>query len=220
MRPHLNLEARFKHFVVLALALAAFGSLFVTGAKAQNSKSTAPTWTITVIANGSKEKPQYSVFPTAGSSQCYNDENPSPTASTLTVCPDDIILWKAQTTSGKYKLYIFHEESYLKDVNGVYSQGFEDVNGQILATVGHDANGSYEHKYYVTVYDKVTKRLYLDDPKIMIGTGSRHALEKQIRQDCKKLHSMPERSKEEDQVAALCDKLDADGQTIQTSPPK
>jgi hypothetical protein len=221
VRHRLKLETSRKLYAVSAVAIAALTMASASTANGQVSpKSTTPNWTITIVATGSNERPHYTVVPAAGSGACDNDENPSPTASILTVCPGDTIEWTAKTTSaGQSKMYLFQEDSYLFDSSGVPAQGFEAVNGIIDAKVDPKATPGDEHKYYVSVYDNVTKRLYVDDPKIMIGTGSKVDLENRIKEECKTLIRLSKRSEHEDEVISGCHEILKDAKTVQ-NPPK
>jgi hypothetical protein len=63
-----------------------------------------------------------------------------------------------------------------------------------VATVNPHATAGEQHKYYVTVYDDPTKRLYVDDPKFIIGGGRRAGrilLEdiETLKQDTEALHA-------------------------------
>lgn len=175
MRQRLKVKTKCNRYVVFAIATAVLAATFASSARGQvSTKQTNPPWIITVVATGSNERPHYTVSPAAGTSLCHHDENTTPTAKVLTVCPGDIIWWVASTKSSQSQMYLYHEESYLFNSNGALAQGFEAVNTvKIQATVDPNATEGDEHKYYVSVYDNVTKRLYVDDPKIMIGTGNR-----------------------------------------------
>jgi hypothetical protein len=208
MRQDLKVKTKCKRYVMFAISTAVLAATFASTAKGQvSTKLTNPPWTITVVATGSNERPHYTVSPPADSGACYDDENTTPTAKILTVCAGDTISWVAKTTSAQPKMYLFHEERYLFDSNSVPAQGFEAVGGLIKAKVDPNATEGDEHKYYVSVYDDVSKRLYVDDPKIMIGTGSRIRLEDQIKQDCRTLTNLPDGSESTKNVIIGCHEI-------------
>lgn len=197
--------------MVFVIALAVLGIIFVSSANAQT------TWKITIVANGSKEKPTYKVSPRADSSDCADDQNPAPTAEILTVCPGDIIVWQSATTepagfATPGRTYIYHEDVFLLDQS---KTTLEALNGKpITATVDPKAVAGEQHKYYVAAYDELQKRLYLDDPKIIIGTGSEDDLVRGIRKDCQKLLSRLKNPDAETQGKQLCEAVDKDVQKL------
>jgi hypothetical protein len=183
---------------VLAFTLAVLSAAFTSVSSAQDMtqptsarSSAAPTWTITIHATGSGQKPYYTVSPPARTGKCADPENPAPTAERLTVCAGDTVQWNV-APNGSDNLILYTEDSCLQDANGA-SQWF-DSKAPIVATVNPHATAGEQHKYYVTVYDDPTKRLYVDDPKFIIGGGRRAGrvlLEdiETLKQDTEALHA-------------------------------
>ncbi len=164
--------------MVFATAVAAFCILSVSSANAQST-----TWTVTVVATGSDAKPEYTVSPTSGGCPNQTTQNPKK----LHVCPGDTVQWVASTTKTQNQMYLFQEEPILLDTSGAPTQGFyvqdtTPVGGKITS----DASLVGWHEYYVGVWDKNAKRLYVDDPKIIIGNGPPLELLEDIRKDCGK----------------------------------
>jgi hypothetical protein len=164
--------------MVFATAVAAFCILSASSANAQST-----TWTVTVIATGSDAKPEYKVSPTSGGCPNQTTQNPKK----LHVCAGDTVQWIASTTKTQNDMYLFQEESILLDPSGVPTQGFyiqdtAPVGGKITS----DASLVGWHEYYIGVWDKNAKRLYVDDPKIIIGTGPPLELLDEVRKDCGK----------------------------------
>jgi len=184
-----------KRLVFFAVVVAVFGGMFAIGANAQEkAKYKNTTWTITIIATGANERPSYGITPAATTSGCDDPSNPNPSAKSLTVCPGDKINWVIKTKEGPSypnpgTTYLFHEESILQDpTSGQAKQGFEGPNNKmIVSQVDTSAAAGEDDKYYVSVYDRSQQRLYIDDPKIIIGTGTRDGLVNQIKEACRGL---------------------------------
>jgi hypothetical protein len=157
--------------MVFAIAAVTFGSLSVSSAKAQHT-----TWTITVDGTGPRLKPSYTVTfqpPTGGCSYATLTLDPEK----LQVCQGDTVNWVAKTKPDpstsklRNETCVFQEDPVL-DQGATPAQGFHTSDGVPVGGVV-DANASPgPHEYYVVVFDKVTNRSYMDDPKIIIGTGS------------------------------------------------
>jgi hypothetical protein len=159
----------------LVFALAVLFAVFASAGSAQGLTNSASeragagqTWTITIHAMGLGQKPFYTVSPPASQAKCTDPEIPAPSARMLTVCPGDMIVWKVMT-SGSYKLVIYDEDPCLTDASGTI-QWFES-NASVAVTVDPTATVGDQHKYNVYVYNSSLKRLYVDDPKYIIGGG-------------------------------------------------
>jgi hypothetical protein len=190
MRRH---RASFKHMGVLAIALTAFGSLFVTGAKAQTT-----TWTIQLDVTGSGSKPAYSLvapIPKPAKERCdFTDQTVISTAENLQVCPDDTINWVAKSNGAHIEVFLYHKDAVLFDDEGDPAHGFHATNKDTAGgIVSGDVTSDVYYKYYVVVFDKDRSGTYYDDPKIMIGTGNRQmALAKAIEKKAKQLEAKAE----------------------------
>jgi hypothetical protein len=161
-----------KTFLRCGIVVAAFGVLSVPGAKAQNT-----TWTITINATSADNTPTYSVDYSPPTGGCKYAK-PGQVPTNLNVCLGDTVTWKANTKPGsaggeKSEMFVIHEDAVIFK-NGAATRSFHAKDGNsdggvipspITASLG-------SHEYYVFVLDKVTQQVYVDDPKIIIGTGS------------------------------------------------
>ena len=162
--------------VCLALAVVAFGSLFVSSAQAQHLPT---TWTITVDGTGPRLKPGYTVTYLPANGGC-----PYATAAVdperLKVCQGDTVNWIANTSTTKNVMSVIHEDPVM-DQNHIPTQAFSASDSSPVGAVV-DSNAVFlgPHEYFVVVFDKSTRRSYVDDPKIMIGTGSAIEIMKEL----------------------------------------
>lgn len=179
-------------FFIYALAMAGFGILPGFNANAAPNPTTklATTWTITVVATKGGAKPDgYTVV--RDNTVDVGCSHPAPAdASTLIVCPGDIVLWKAETKvdlASKKKhseMLIIHEDLILFDKDGMHKQVFHasDGNPTDNGTVDTDVSLlNTPHEYHVAVYDEPTKHWYIEDPKIIIRTGTREQVIEEIK---------------------------------------
>ena len=171
-------------FSTYAIALLVLPVLWAPGASA------ATTWTITVAATGPGPKPTYRVDPTSGGCPYQTAQNPE----YLYICKGDTVQWQAKTTGDDKtkmfsKLSIFHEDFILLDKDSDPNQAFQASNGNHTegGKTDPDAAPYVEHKYHVSVYDKVTKIKYKDDPKIIIGGANVEGLFDEIQSVCAQL---------------------------------
>ena len=173
-----------KRFLVYAIAVVGFGILAASGAKAQTA-----TLTITIIGTGPGPKPagyRFSSNPnTPAEQRCtFNHGDPVQSSDfrTVRVCPGDKVQWKAETTtasdSGKMRnvMVIFHEHSVLARSGGasrdkIFHSRDGDADG---GTPPEDATIEHKlHEYHIFVVDELTNRVYVEDPRIIIGTGGK-----------------------------------------------
>lgn len=73
-------------------------------------------------------------------------------------------------------MYIYHEDLILTDsLTGKLARGFHgDPTDNLGGKVSSDKSLLGPHEYYVAVFDSDNgNRLYIDDPRIIIGTGNR-----------------------------------------------
>lgn len=194
----LKLKTIGARFLMVVTLLAIFAILLVPRASAQ-----ATTWTITIDATGSSSNPGYSVSPTTGGCPFTLKQNPE----NLAVCPGDKIVWQLMSTEKLSELYLYHEDAILLDPNTNSPHGVQASNDNPSLTYTVKSNPSLQgpHKYYVAALDKKTARLYVADPKVIIGQGSPIELLDQIQTACKPLlGSLEDNSKAKDQAKAMC----------------
>lgn len=189
MPSQLSLDNSFCKFLVYAIAVAAFGIFPVSSANAQTN------WIITVTGIGTNSKPTYDVVPPATSP--YNcagaHPNPPPSADYLYICANDTVQWQAATTGAnpskmRNKIWIFHEDFILQDEDHDPTQGFHAMNAITKGGMTDPAATLYvPHKYHVSVYDKLTRARYYDDPTIIIGGSHLEVLFDRIERACGQL---------------------------------
>jgi len=157
--------------VVFATALAAFGSLSASSAKAQT------TWTITVDVTSGNETPAYKVLsnPTGASDCSGTNPNPLPSHYILYICPNDKVEWKVKTTGKKGWLSIHQKDGFLMR-NGVPIYWFHSREGGSADGGQSDAiipASPLVYEYFVAVFDdnSTQSHLYAHDPKVIIGNG-------------------------------------------------
>jgi hypothetical protein len=150
-----------KRFLVYTIAV--LGILFPFSVKAQT------TWTVTVDVSSLNKKPVYKVGLTAsGANPCPYTAQDQSHPEALKVCPGDKVLWTATTSSGTYDMYVYLEDAKLISTGGlVHVTPASSVGGTVSSL---KPAGSYE--YYVAIVDQTSGRLFIDDPKIVIGTGT------------------------------------------------
>jgi hypothetical protein len=92
--------------------------------------------------------------------------------------------WIVKADDTQYEMRIYQEELILPK----QSFGITETNPTDGGLVTSDPSLIGWHEYYVAVFKKNKKRLYVDDPKIIIGTGrSPRILEERVdslRNDC------------------------------------
>jgi hypothetical protein len=181
MHRYLNLEASFKHVAIVAVALASFGSLFVTSAKAQ-----ATTWTVTIDVTSLNKKPVYFIAKSNGSCP-YAPSHPE----SLHVCASDKVQWQAKTSGSANLIYIYQEDNILLDASGAaLVPTLQATNGAPVGGIIDSAASKIgPHEYYIAVFDGANNRLYIDDPKIIIGTGTLDDVVLKMEKDCDKMPS-------------------------------
>jgi hypothetical protein len=95
-----------------------------------------------------------------------------PDARDLPVTKGDNIKWKVKSAQPNPK----HHAALLFPVTSPFSS-----TSSLQWTENDDAAAGYgvgvaqnvgQHKYSVSIYDRVTHKLYLDDPKIIVGSGN------------------------------------------------
>jgi hypothetical protein len=209
-----------KRLVVYAIAVLAFAVLFIPNAKAQM------TWTVMVDVSSLNQKPVYTVAPPTGSSSCNYSAPTHP--ETLYVCGGDIVLFKATTrvpmgASVTYDLYVYPERTILIDsstgnpLTVVHATASDNMGKGGKVSTDAKLLGTYE--YHVAVVDENNGRLFVDDPKIVIGTGTSIYLTVNILEtQCGDLHRLlsvgSDAQKQADKIA---DKMCEEIRTLKTS---
>lgn len=181
MPNHLILGTSCKRFAVYAIAVVALGIWFVSCARAQ----TPTTWIVLVTAtSATSSTPSYTVTPATISSACDPADypptatpvkgGPQPSDGDVYVCPGDTVLWNATTGP------INNNEMLLYQHDAVISAGpgFDAQNGNYVGGLVSINVKSNPYTYYVAVYDKGASRLFIDNPRIIIGTGGGPELKK------------------------------------------
>jgi hypothetical protein len=160
MSRQLSLRTIGTRCVVFAIELAVFGILLASSAQAQTN------WIISVDATGSGRKPTYHVAPTIGGCPFQLHQDPQ----NLHVCPGDKVQWQVISTKKKSELYIDQVDTIF-DQSGASPKGFHASDDQPTDSAQIKSNSSLVggHEYSVSAVDKDTNRLYVDDPKIIIG---------------------------------------------------
>lgn len=190
MRQHLNLDSSVKYLLMFAVAVAAFGFLFISDARAQGSST--PTWRISVDVTGPNETPVYklqSPEPKPAKERCeFDDPNPISTAENLYVCPGDQIYWVVTSNNAHVETFLYHKDAILYNEDGDIARGFHASNKDtIKGEVSGYAAPNADHKYYVVVLDRDIPKTHYGDPKIIIGTGTVDDSLNQIETRCDKL---------------------------------
>lgn len=205
-------------------AIVAFGIVSVPTTTAQSSTPT-PTWLVTVDVtkpnvNGSWEIPNYSVGPEPGSPQphtCTSSVPTSPDKGDVLVCPGDAVHWKAVTTSPGAFITVYEKDGVLLN-NNVPPHWFHNNPNQPNQNIGAATDSANPqtgaHGYAIAVYDpgatQPRPKLVLDDPQIVIGSGTPYALIQSMRQNCGELSRSIERNDPQKALAnRLCDQIDA-----------
>jgi hypothetical protein len=114
--------------------------------------------------------------PTASYSDTYSKNGGPPTtnpkAYRLPVAMNDTVVWKATTHGAKNAVAVFFPNGTpFADSNGrpVSMIVWSERDGNSPQTTVVEVSGTYE--YHVVVYDEDNKMPYIDDPKIIVGSG-------------------------------------------------
>jgi hypothetical protein len=187
--------------LLLIILVVAFSILLTSSATAQST-----TWIIVVDSTGLKPKPVYRVSPTYGGCPYQAIQDPE----NLRVCPGDTIQWQAESTNKKSELYLFHEDPIF-DQSGTSPHGFQATDDKLTkaAQIKSDPSLRGAHEYYVAVFDKATERVYVDDPKVIIGKGSPLELLEDIKEECGLLVSgLANNPTARGQATAICEDVE------------
>jgi hypothetical protein len=232
VRHNLNLDVKFGHFILLAIRIAVLGGLIATAANAQVAPATTEptTWTITIDAttkpSAANPNPAlgYAVGrqdPPSPAVGCIYD-NPDP--RNVKVCPKDMVFWTVKTADAplqkaKNEMFVFHEDAILLDDTGSRHVFHASNGGKDGAKADPKFSSDVQqHEYHVAVIDELNHHVYLEDPKIMIGTGSKLELENKIKRDCKTILDRSKESKDESPLIRGCKQILGDDQATQTPP--
>jgi len=150
-----------RHFLAVAGSVAAASS-FAAGKDGESTKAS------TVAAK------QYVVTIDVTGDQISYSAPGIPDARNLPVNQGDGIKWKvksAQPNPKHYSAILFPTTSPLASTTGSSLHWTENDD----ATAGYGAGAAQtvgQHYYCVAVFDRVKHKLYLDDPKIIVGSGN------------------------------------------------
>lgn len=211
MPGQLLLRIDHKRFFLYAIAVAVLNILMASSANAQQ------TWTITVSPTGNDSKPGYSVSPTTATGTGTCKYPTQQIAKKLYVCPGDTVLWAVSSPSSTYQMYLFCEDSILFKATGathwfdISHTGVRQDGGKITLNA---AQAGY-HDYSLAVFEPTARRLYIEDPKIIIGTGT---VEDDIRAKSLKLEELVTGEEAKQKARDILKDIDKD--LKQLSPPK
>jgi hypothetical protein len=159
-------------WLVLFVAAFVFGLLSPSRAAAQT------IWTLTIDFSKGDDAPSYDVTTSGTSIGGCSYPVPSDGYS-ITICPGDYVVWKAKTPGKKYSLRVYFPLAALNDSSSKLAHWFEgdDANVTTGGQTGVSPDDHVQYQYAVSVYDKGTghNKLYLHDPRIIIGTGGKSA---------------------------------------------
>jgi hypothetical protein len=197
MRYRLKLEAECRTIVVFAIAT--LGILLVPAAKGQESakaqtKAGTQIWDVTVdVTSGDTH---YKVVPDQTNPNNFSckfaagDEKAS--EKVLRVCPNDTVYWHAVTkpdSSSKLKsqMIILCEDDIIFNSQDNAAHTFKAQDGAkdggaIYTGTSYDV----PYEYSVFIFDKNAKQVFIDDPKIIIGTGNIMDVVRSMEKTCKK----------------------------------
>ena len=188
----------------LISAIVAFGIVSASAAKAQSPAPQGTTWVVTVDvtqpnANGSWEIPNYSVKSNPpDASNCGTSSQINSSKGDVGICAGDTVYWSAKTTKGNGFITVYEWDGVLrKSANDPSSprwfQGAAntDIGGITVST--HPQTGA--HGYAISVYDPDSShpQPVLDDPQIVIGSGTPYDLIENMHKDCGDLSKLLDR---------------------------
>jgi len=159
------------------VAALAFGYLTEPAAKAQRAPI---TWVVTVDVtkpnpSAGPEVPTYSILPApASTATCPTSSTPSTVLGDVLVCPGDTVLWSANTARGHGAITVYEWDGVLHNGSASPHWFHGNVGDKIggSTTPAHPQTGP--HEYVVAVYDPDANppKLFVDDPKIIVGSGN------------------------------------------------
>ena len=179
MPNHLIFPANRKRTLIYAIAAVVLSISLAPGARAQATATptaTATTWTINVDATGQGPTPAYAISSPSSAPKTCSKTNPTQpsTGNVLYVCAGDTVQWTATTSKMNGHVYLYHVDPVLNDSSGATAHGFEGLAGQPINGIVKPTAALGQHEYYVAVFDSDAHRLYVEDPKIIIGTGNKN----------------------------------------------
>jgi hypothetical protein len=167
---------------LVVFVIAALGILLVPAAKGQESakakaKAVSQTWDVTVDVT--KGDTDYQVLPdqTNYSFLCKFAAGDEPASKkVLRVCPGDSVYWHALTKLDNSKLksqmIILFEDDIIPNDRKNLAHTFKAQDGaKDGGVIDTNASSDVPYEYSVFVFDKNAKQVFIDDPKIIIGTG-------------------------------------------------
>jgi hypothetical protein len=153
-----------RHFLAVAGSVAAASSFAVgkDGEPAKASTVAAKQYVVTIDVTGNDVTGKQISYSAPG----------IPDARDLPVNKGDSIKWKVKSAHPNPKHHgaiLFPTTSPFAGTNSLQWTENDDV------TAGYGVGAAQnvgQHKYSVSIYDRVTHKLYLDDPKIIVGSGN------------------------------------------------
>jgi hypothetical protein len=147
-----------RHFLAVAGSVAAASSFAVgkDGESTKGSTVTAKHYVVTIDVTGD---------------QISYSAPGIPDARNLPVNQGDDIKWKVKSAPPNPK----HHGAILFPVTSPFPGNSLQWTDNDDATAGYGVGAAQnvgQHKYSVAVYDRVKHKLYLDDPKIIVGSGN------------------------------------------------
>jgi len=163
-----------------AVAAVAFGYVTEPAAKAQGAPTPGTKWVVTVDVtmpnpSGGPEVPTYSLSSTPDSPPtCGASSTASTSLGDVPVCPGDTVLWVAKTARGHGAITVYEWDGVLHNGSASPHWFHGNVGDKIGGTTpaAHPQTGP--HEYVVSVYDPDANppKLFVDDPKIIVGSGN------------------------------------------------
>lgn len=192
-------------FLIQAAVLSVLALWSISVAKAQ-AISAHPTWTVTVDVSGGGNPPTYPVSPSTSAGNCGAHQNDQ---RTLYACGNDTVLFQANLKS--YDLYIAPDALILLDPTTAKPIPVLHVtdHDKPLVKITSDPSVGKIHEYRVALLDHTNHHLYVDDPQIVIGTGTTFSEIKALQTNCQTLSRSLLRTPDvQRQVNDLCKQID------------
>jgi hypothetical protein len=182
MSHRLSFCAKHWWLILFSIAIIALGfpRLKVTKAQVSPPRSLPQRvqWFVTVDFTNVGDYDDFPDYTVTSVPPRVNGDCPSEAPDCLNISPGDFISWQAVTTKNSHKkmkhdLAVYLQDNILNDPKGAPTHTFRATDGNWTTDDGGGANATpdptKQYEYCITVYDKVKKRVYADDPKIMIG---------------------------------------------------
>jgi len=207
--------------IIFAFAVAALNILSAFSLSAQKTtkaraRTQATNWVITIDVSSGDPTPVYDISPkpTSVNYPCtFSAGDQANGPKVLRVCPDDTVVWQAKTSGTpstmRSQMIVLFEDAIIDNKNGDPVQTFHAQDGmQDGGAIDSSASSDVAYEYSVFVSDKLTKQVFIDDPKIIIGTGTAYDVLNNAETNCEKLRDrLRGNPVAEAQVARLCEQI-------------